>query len=100
MEDYPWGDVAWKVAGKMFACTGRDSNVVTVKSTVEKQSALVQHPAIRIASYVGRYGWVTVTIGDEETLDIALDLVDESYEAIKSKPRGKRTKPPADNSFR
>jgi len=31
------------------------------------------------AAYVGRYGWVTVTVSDEETLEAALEWLRESY---------------------
>ena len=66
----------------MFACTGDGSNVVTVKSTPDKQAALIQHPNIEKAAYVGRYGWVTITIPDRETMGLAQDLIDESYELV------------------
>lgn len=84
-EDYPWDDVAWKVKGKMFGVTSKDSNVVSVKSTLEKQASLVMHPSIEISKYVGRFGWVTITIEDKDTLDLAKDLMDESYEMIAAK---------------
>src|SRR5438309_11924715 len=85
VEDYPWGDVAWKIGGKMFACGGDGSNLVCVKSTLEKQAVLIQHPHIERASYVGRYGWVNITVADEEVWELARDLIDESYDAVKSK---------------
>ncbi len=87
VEEYPWEHVGWKVGGKLFAIGSEGSNVVTLKSSLEKQAALVQHPAICVSAYVGRYGWVTITVGDEETLDIALELVDESYDAVRKKGR-------------
>src|SRR5258708_2666635 len=90
VEEYPWEHVGWKVGGKLFAIGGENSNVVTLKSTPEKQQALIQHPAIGVAAYVGRYGWVTVTIEDSATLDIALDLVDESYDLVRKKGRKKK----------
>ena len=34
---------------------------------------------MRPASHVGRYGWVTATLDDEETLAAALEWVRESY---------------------
>ncbi len=90
-EDYPWEDhVGWKVKGKLFAIGGQDSNRVTVKASLVDQAALTQHPHIEKAAYVGRFGWVTVTIVDREVLDLTKDLIDESYEAIASK--GKKTK--------
>ncbi len=87
VEEYPWEHVGWKVGGKIFVIGGEGSNVVTLKSTPVKQAVLVQHPAICVAAYVGRYGWVKITIEDEETLDIALELVDESYDAVRKKGR-------------
>jgi len=91
VEEYPWEHVGWKVGGKLFAIGGEDSNVVTLKSTPEKQEGLVQHPSICVAAYVGRYGWVTVTVDDEATLEITLDLVDESYDLVRKKGRKKKT---------
>lgn len=95
VEEYPWGEVVWKVRGKVFAIAGRGSRRVTVKSTLEKQSALVQHPHIEAAAYVGRYGWVTIDSRDDATLEIARDLIDESYEAV-----GRRTRQKADSSLK
>lgn len=82
VEEYPWGDVAWKVRGKLFAVTGQGAAGVTVKATLEDQAVLVQHPAISIAAYVGRFGWVSIEIGDEETLALACKLIDESYAGV------------------
>ena len=36
-------------------------------------------PYVRKARYVGRYGWVTATVTDEETLEAALEWLLESY---------------------
>jgi predicted DNA-binding protein (MmcQ/YjbR family) len=85
VEDYPWGDVAWKINSKMFACGGQGHNTFTVKSTPDEQAVLIQHQAVEKAAYVGRYGWVTVTVSDEETLNMAEDLIDESYGLITAK---------------
>lgn len=86
-EEYPWGHPVWKINGKMFAASASDGSNVSVKATLEQQAALIQHPAIRVADYVGRYGWVTVSITNEETLDLALDLIEESFEMIAPKRR-------------
>ena len=84
-EDYPWGDVVWKVKGKLFAGTGQTGVSVTVKATLDKQAALIQHPDIEVAKYVGKYGWVTVNLRSSETLELALELIDESYDAVVAK---------------
>lgn len=82
VEEYPWGDVAWKVRGKLFAVTGQGAAGVTVKASLEDQAVLVQHRAIRIAPYVGRFGWVSIEIDDAETLALACKLIDESYAGV------------------
>ncbi len=93
-EDYPWGEVVWKYHGKVFTFGGKDSARFTIKSTLDKQAALVMHPQINVAAYVGRFGWVTIEVKDEDTLQIAKDLIDESYESIarKKKTSGTRTR--------
>jgi predicted DNA-binding protein (MmcQ/YjbR family) len=87
VEDYPWEDVGWKVKGKLFCIGSKDHNVFTVKSTMEKQQALVQHPRISAAAYVGRYGWVAIEIMDEADCELALELIDESYDLVAKKKK-------------
>ncbi len=82
VEEYPWDDVAWKVRKKLFAVSSDGSHRVTVKSTLEEQSRLIEHPAIEVASYVGRFGWVTIAITSRETCQLALELIDGSYERV------------------
>jgi hypothetical protein len=36
-------------------------------------------PYVRTARYVGRYGWVTAEVTDEESLAAALEWLRESY---------------------
>ena len=81
-EDHPWGDVAWKRGKKAFVFGGEGSANFTLKSTPDRQSALVLHPKIRAAAYVGRFGWVTIQASDEETLALAKDLADESFDLV------------------
>ena len=82
-EDYPWGDVVYKVGAKMFAALGAQSPLaVTVKATPEDASVLVQFPHISVAPYIGRHGWVRIAIDDESSLDLALALIQTSYELV------------------
>ncbi|MEQ1820970.1 MAG: MmcQ/YjbR family DNA-binding protein [Fimbriimonadaceae bacterium] len=81
-EDNPWGHTAWKVGGKLFAIGGETG--VTLKATLDEQAALILHPQIEKAAYVGRHGWVTVSI-DEDTLGLALELISRSYELVAPK---------------
>jgi hypothetical protein len=43
-------------------------------------------PFVSVARYVGRYGWVTAEITDEESLDAGLEWLWESY-WLKAPPR-------------
>ncbi len=89
VEDYPWGDIVYKIKGKLFAATGRSLPLqVTVKAEPADADSLIQQPFIERAAYVGRYGWVTVTVEDPETLNLLLGLIEVSYDLV----RGKRTK--------
>ena len=91
VQDEPWpGETVWKVDGKIFAMGGQTA--ITVKSTPDKQEALIQHPQIRKAAYVGRFGWVTVEPEDEDTFELALDLIDESYESVASRRKKRAAK--------
>ncbi len=60
-----------------------------MKSSLDKQAALIQHPNIGVAAYVGKYGWVTISLVDEDTLDLAIDLIDESYAMVGPKPKAR-----------
>ena len=92
-EEYPWGDVIWKVRGKIFAGSSDGSNEVTVKATPEEQTPLIEHPAIAVAKYVGRFGWVTITIKNKQTLALTLELIDSSYDSLAPKRKPRSGKP-------
>jgi predicted DNA-binding protein (MmcQ/YjbR family) len=81
-EDEPWGFPAFKVAAnKVFAWMWEEGDAlhVTVKLTQEEREIAYLLPYVRQARHVGRYGWITAAITDEESLDAALEWVRESY---------------------
>ena len=81
-EDEPWGNPVFKVgANKMFASmsVGDECVSLTVKLTAEEREVAFLLPFVHRANYVGRYGWVTAEIRDEESLDCALEWLRESY---------------------
>ena len=81
-EDEPWGHPVFKVASnRMFAGMSVDDAGVhlTVKLTAEEREIAHLLPYVRKAKYVGRYGWVTAAVTDEESLVAALEWLRESY---------------------
>ena len=81
-EDEPWGHPVFKVGeNKMFAsmAVGERSVRLTVKLTPEEREMAQLLPYVSRARYVGRYGWVTAEVADEESLGCALDWLRESY---------------------
>jgi predicted DNA-binding protein (MmcQ/YjbR family) len=69
-EDYPWGQVSYKVGKKLFASfsgipVDKDNPLrLTVKADPHDAEFLREMPGIHPASHVGRYGWVTIAITD------------------------------------
>ena len=81
-EDSPWGHPVFKVGdNKMFASMSNadDPLSLTVKLTSEEREIALELPYVRVAAYVGRYGWVTAEVRDEESLENALEWLRESY---------------------
>jgi predicted DNA-binding protein (MmcQ/YjbR family) len=81
-EDEPWGFPVFKVgANRMFAWMIEEPDAVhvTVKLTQEEREIARLLPYVRRASHLGRYGWVTAAVTDEETLEAALEWLRESY---------------------
>ena len=81
-EDDPWGFPVFKVANnRLFAWmieTG-DALDVTVKMTDEERPLAFTLPFVRLASHVGRYGWITASVSNDEMLELALDWLQESW---------------------
>ena len=81
-EDDPWGHPVFKVRpNRMFASMSLSDGAVrlTVKLTPEEREMARLLPYVTRAAYVGRYGWITAEIADEEALESALDWLRESY---------------------
>jgi predicted DNA-binding protein (MmcQ/YjbR family) len=81
-EDSPWGFPVFKVGdNKMFAgmSDGQDPVALTVKLTPEEREIALHIPYVSIARYLGRYGWVTAEVSDDESLENALEWLRESY---------------------
>ena len=81
-EDEPWGHPVFKVGeNRMFASMSVAEECVrlTVKLTAEEREIAHLLPYVSTAAYVGRYGWVTAEVADDESLEAALEWLRESY---------------------
>jgi predicted DNA-binding protein (MmcQ/YjbR family) len=88
-EDFPWGERALKVGGKVFVFMSREAPdlSLSVKLPASAEGAL-QLPFCEPTHYgLGRSGWVTATIGagQKAPLDVLRSWIDESYRAVAPK---------------
>lgn len=84
-EVYQWESFVFKVKSKVFAICSSDNPLsISLKPRRENLDAYLYHPDIEIARYVGRYGWVTITVTGKDTAGLAMDLVQESYGVVSS----------------
>lgn len=91
MEDYPRNNITFKVNKRIFMLTDDCSPLaITVKSDPKKNKILLEHPYISVASYMGRFGWITIKISSHNIIELAKDLILESYLIVsKQKPKKK-----------
>jgi predicted DNA-binding protein (MmcQ/YjbR family) len=89
-EDYPWGEIVYKVGTKIFTFMGIGGGMtgVTVKSTPDDADFLCQLPHIERARYIGKHGWVSVKVEDEASWLHARELIATSYDLVHKRPRG------------
>ena len=77
----PRADPVFKVGeNSMFASMSVAEECVplTVKLTAEEREMAQLLPFVSTARYVGRYGWVTAEVADDESLEAALEWLRES----------------------
>jgi predicted DNA-binding protein (MmcQ/YjbR family) len=90
-EDHFLGETVFRVRGRVFAFIGRPSRAaVTVRLPKDDTKRLLRLPYVRRARYIGWFGWLTVVIADEESLQVALHAVDRSHLLAASRPIGRR----------
>lgn len=88
-EDFPFGPgerVFKNAKGKMFALMNENQGGfrVTMKLTPDEAEEARVLPFVDRAAYVGRYGWVTVSVAGDGEWELAQDWVSRSWELVTS----------------
>lgn len=88
-EDFPWGERAFKVHGKVFVFLSRHQGGmnVTAKLPISGPTELLLPFASPTGYGLGKSGWVTARFGPEDDLPLSLlkGWIDESYRAVAPK---------------
>jgi predicted DNA-binding protein (MmcQ/YjbR family) len=88
-EDFPWGESAIKIRGKVFVFmrANPDGFALSVKLPISRYFAL-DYPFAAPTGYgLGKSGWITATFGAGDTppLDVLQAWIDESFRAVAPK---------------
>ena len=88
-EDWPWGSIHCKVAGKIFVGWHRNDEgdmVIGVRTDKDLQGMLVaSDPRFSIAKYTGKYGGIDMNIGKKPNWAEVEHFITESYRLIAPK---------------
>ena len=59
-----WGEVTFRVRGRIFAMGSEGGSTVSVKASLDDQAGLVEMDpkTFSVAAYTGRFGWVNVKL--------------------------------------
>jgi hypothetical protein len=65
------GDVTFRVRDKIYVITGQEGGSASIRTSVSQQADLVAAfpDAVKMAPYVGRFGWVSIRL---DALDPAI----------------------------
>ena len=88
-EDFPWGERAIKVNGKMFLVMSWYKDVFRITAKLpQSNSQAVALPFVEPTGYgLGKHGWVTASFreGDDVPDEMVVEWIDESFRAVAPK---------------
>jgi predicted DNA-binding protein (MmcQ/YjbR family) len=88
-EDFPWGERAIKVRGKVFLFLGGGAGAVSFSVKLPHSAAeALEMPNVEPTHYgLGKHGWVTAKIdaGRDTPVELFKSWIDESYRAVAPK---------------
>lgn len=87
-EDFPWGERAIKVKGKVFLFMGADDDAVSLSVKLpQSRDIAIDLPFTEPTHYgMGKHGWVTARVKPKGApLDMIKAWIDESFRAVAAK---------------
>jgi predicted DNA-binding protein (MmcQ/YjbR family) len=91
-EEVTWGtDVNFRVRKKIFCFPGEEA--MTIKADPDERDALLATGQFVVAAYVGRFGWLTMTVPRKPDWDEVAELITTSYCLIAPKTLARKVRP-------
>lgn len=94
VEEFPFspGVSVFKVGGKMFALTALADGPLTVSTKCDpglSETLRVSYDAIEPGYHLNKRHWITTTLGLDVPDELVRDLVEDSYDLVRPRPRGR-----------
>lgn len=83
-----WGHPTFRVRDKIFASCGEKATTLGFKAHPDELEALLGDGRFERSAYVGRYGWVTMTLSGRVDWNEVDELIRSSYLLIAPKRLG------------
>jgi predicted DNA-binding protein (MmcQ/YjbR family) len=93
VEEFPWGGSGvYKVRGKIFVSTDVHDGVyeAAFKPPEAEREEALSLPFVRVADYVGRYGWVQAALTGTAQAELIWPWIEASHARLAGKNRGGR----------
>jgi len=92
VEEFPWGEAGtYKVRGKIFVSTGVNGSTyeVSFKPPPEEREDALALPFVRVADYVGRFGWVQASLARVGELELVWPWIEAAHRRLAGNVRPK-----------
>jgi predicted DNA-binding protein (MmcQ/YjbR family) len=92
VEEYPFGPATtvFKVGGKIFAIASLTAEPFTISLKCEPEiGELLRagHESIAPGYHLNKRHWITVTLGGDAGDELVRDLVEDSYDLVRPRPK-------------
>jgi predicted DNA-binding protein (MmcQ/YjbR family) len=90
VEEHPWRAAGvYKARGKIFVSTDFEGGVfeVAFKPPAEERDDALALPFVRVADYVGRFGWVQAALTRKRELEIVWPWIEAAHRRLAGRTR-------------